>query len=225
MIANLPNWINVLFLLITALTIVLFYYSNGKPKKTLVIILAWSVLQSVLAYVGFYENMSTIPPRFTLVLLPVIVLISYVLLSKNREEIIANRNIKISTFLHVIRIPVEIVLLYLFFYKMLPQLATFEGRNFDILSGITAPIIGFLYLKNRIGNKVLIVWNVICLGLVLFILVNGILSAELFFQQFAFDQPNKAVKYFPFILLPAVVVPIVVYTHIVDIMKLRREKP
>lgn len=221
MIAHLPNWINLLFILITVITIIFFYYSNNKPKKTLIVILVWSMVQSLLAYNGFYEDMSTIPPRFILVLLPPTLLIIYALLPKNRNQVLENRNIKISTFLHSVRTPVELVLYYLFIYKMVPELATFEGRNFDILSGITAPIIGFLYLKNKISKKVLLIWNVVCLGLVLFILVNGILSTEMFFQQFAFDQPNKAMKYFPFILLPAVVVPIVIYTHIVDIIKLK----
>lgn len=219
MTPNLPNWINLFFILITAITILFFYVSNGKSKKALIIIISWSIIQSILAYIGFYKDLSLIPPRFLLVLLPPLLWIFYALV-KDKKQILADRNIKISTFLHVIRIPVEITLYYLFVYKAIPELMTFEGRNFDILAGITAPIIGFLYLKNKIGRKVLLIWNVVCLGMILFILVNGLLSTELPFQQFGFEQPNKAVLYFPFILLPAVVVPIVIYTHIIDIMKL-----
>ncbi len=97
---------------------------------------------------------------------------------------------------------------------------TFAGRNFDILAGITAPIFDFLFIKNIISKNVMIFWNIISLCLVLFILINGILSAELPFQQFAFDQPNRAIAFFPYILLPATVVPLVVYTHLTDIYKL-----
>ncbi len=114
----------------------------------------------------------------------------------------------------------EIVLLQLFIHKMIPELMTFEGRNFDIIMGITAPIINFLYIKKWLGKKGLLGWNMIGLCLILFILVNGLLSAELPFQQFGFEQPNKAVTYFPFVLLPATVVPIVVWTHLTDIIKL-----
>jgi len=138
--------------------------------------------------------------------------------------LIENRNNKISTFLHTIRIPIEIVLLYLFLGQQIPELMTFEGRNFDIIAGITAPIIGFLWLEDKIGSKALLAWNIIALGLVLFIFGNGILSSELPIQQFGFDQPNRAVTYFPFILLPGLVVPIVIYTHITDIIKLMREQ-
>ena len=101
---------------------------------------------------------------------------------------------------------------------------TFEGRNFDVLAGLTAPVIGTLILTKRAGNGLLIAWNVAALCLVSFILINGILSAELPFQQFGFEQPNRAVNYFPFVLLSAVIVPIVLYTHLTDLILLLKER-
>lgn len=126
--------------------------------------------------------------------------------------------------MHTVRLPVEIVLFGLFIYQMVPELMTFEGRNYDIIMGITAPIIGILLLKKRISKKALLIWNILGLFLVTFILVNGVLSAELPFQQFAFDQPNRGLNYFPFVLLPATIVPIVVWTHISDILILVKNK-
>ncbi len=222
MIENLPTWINLLFLATWLVTLGIFYYSNGKPKKVILAILIYSLIQSVLAYVGFYQVVEGMPPRFTLVIIPTIIFLVYGLLPKQQKWINQNRNTKISIFLHVIRFPVEIVLWQLFIYKMVPELMTFEGRNFDILAGITAPIVGLLFLKNKIGKRIVLIWNFLGLGLILFILFNGVLSAELPFQQFGFDQPNRAVAYFPFILLPAVIVPIVIWTHLSDILKLMR---
>lgn len=223
MIDDLPSWIEVLFIVTCLLTIVFFYISNGKPKKVTLLIILWSVIQSILAYFGYYQTIETIPPRFILVLLPIIFLITYGLLPKQIDWIIQKRNLKISTFLHIVRVPVEIVLLYLFFNKMVPQLMTFEGRNFDILAGITSPVVGVLYLKNKVHEKSLIIWNIIGLFLVLFVLVNGLLSSEVSFQQFGFEQPNRAINYFPFVLLPATIVPIVIYTHLTDIIKLKNK--
>ena len=42
-------------------------------------------------------------------------------------------------------------------------------------------------------------------------------------QQFAFSQPNIAILYFPFSLLPACVVPLVALAHLVAIRRLLRE--
>ncbi len=222
MIENLSNWINILFLLTTIITMVLFYFSNGKPNKIIMVILLWSALQSVIAYSGFYQNTKSIPPRFSLVLLPSTLFLIYGLLTKQRAYVLEKHNIRVSIFLHFVRLPVEIVLLLLFLNNMIPELMTFEGRNFDILAGITSPIVGYLFIKRKLSNTLIIAWNVICLGLVLFILITGVLSLETPFQQFGFEQPNKALFYFPFILLPAVIVPIVIYTHIIDIIKLRQ---
>jgi len=224
MIENLPHWINLLFICICILTIVFFYFSNNKPKKLTTLILIWAIIQSILAYSNFYQDTTSIPPRFGLVLIPAFFLMIYSFLPKHLDGILANRNSKISTFLHVVRFPIEIILLQLFIHQMIPELMTFEGRNYDIIIGITAPIVGFLSLKNWISKKMLLGWNMIGLFFVSFILVNGILSAELPFQQFGFEQPNKAILYFPFILLPAIVVPIVIWTHLTDIIKLWKEK-
>jgi len=220
MVENLPIWIEVLFIICFLFTILQFYYSNGKPNSLMVFLLIWSLAHSILAFVGFYQITDTLPPRFGFVLIPVIALIIYGCLPKQRQWVIKNRNVERSTFLHTVRIPVEIILYYLFLDQMIPELMTFEGRNYDIIAGLTAPVIGVLLMKKKISKKGLILWNVFGLFLILFIFINALLSAELPFQQFAFDQPNRAISYFPFILLASTVVPIVIYTHITDIIKL-----
>lgn len=224
MIELLPNWIDVLFSLTVVATIIFFYFSNGKAKLATAIIVLWSIIQSVLAYQGFYQNATAMPPRFALVLVPSTLFIIYGLLPRQQRWLLKNRNSRISTFLHTVRLPVEIVLFGLFTHKMVPELMTFEGRNFDIIMGITAPVIGFLLIRGKLNKKILLTWNVVGLILVSFILFNGLLSAELPFQQFAFEQPNRAVAYFPFVLLPATVVPIVIWTHISDIILLRKQR-
>ncbi len=215
-----PIWISFLFILCTVYAITLFHYSNNKPTKITLLIIVWSIIQAILAYNEFYLDFESTPPRFAFVLLPTTLLIIFSLLPKQRKNIIENRNLKVSTWLHTLRLPVEIVLHQLFIYGFIPQLMTYDGRNFDIIMGITAPIIGLLLIKNFLPKKALLTWNIIGTFLICFILTNGILSAELPFQQFAFDQPNRGIAYFPFILLPATVVPLVLWTHITDIFKI-----
>jgi len=218
MIEILPSWINYLFIITCLITVFLFYKANGKRTKIFIGIVIYACLQSLIAYFGFYQVIDSVPPRVIFVMLPFLAMLAYGLLPTQISIVISVRNLVRSTYLHSIRILVEIILYHLFLQKMIPELMTFAGRNFDILAGLTAPIIAVLYHKKKIGNQILLIWNFIALSLVLFILINAILSVQTPIQQFAFNQPNRAILYFPFILLPSIIVPIVIYSHLTDIL-------
>lgn len=218
MLENVPAWLDVFFLLTTAATIVLFYLVHRRHRGLLLIVLAWAAIHSVLAWQGVYLKTKVLPPPLALVLAGATMLMLYGLFSPAGRKLRHTRNPVLSTLLHTVRVPVEITLFFLYLYGTVPELMTFSGRNFDILAGITAPVVAWLLSRGRAPRPLMIAWNVICLALVSFILTNGILSAELPIQQFAFDQPNRAVLYFPYVLLPVLIVPIVMYTHLSDLI-------
>jgi len=53
------------------------------------------------------------------------------------------------TYVHIVRIPVEIVLWWSFLKGRIPVAITFEGMNFDILSGISAPFTALFLLEKK----------------------------------------------------------------------------
>ncbi len=182
----------------------MLYKATWYVKVVIVITLLWIAVQSVAAINDFYLTTNTVPPRFLLLIGPPLLLIIFLFSTKQGRQFITSLDTKTLTLLHVIRIPVEIVLLLLHTHKLVPQLMTFEGRNFDILSGLSAPLIYYFgYVQKRLSRSTLLIWNWICIALLLNIVINAILSAPFALQQFAFDQPNIAVLYFPFVLLPA----------------------
>lgn len=218
---NLPAYISILFGITTILTAWIFYKAAGNSKPVLLVILVWLAVQTFIASSGFYTVTDTLPPRFLLLVLPPFLGIAGLFMSPKGRKFINGLDLKSLTILHTIRIPVELVLFLLFTYKAVPELMTFEGRNFDILSGITAPVIFyFAFIRKQFGRRIILFWNVICLGLLVNIVGNAILSAPFPFQQFAFDQPNIAVLYFPFIWLPCCVVPLVLLSHLAAIKQL-----
>ena len=218
---HLPAYISIVFGLTTLVTVGLFYKAAHYSKTTLLIIFTWLALQAVIGLSGFYTVTDTIPPRFMLLILPPVLLITLLFTTSKGKQFVDSLNTKSLTILHTIRIPVEIVLFWLFVHKTVPELMTFEGRNFDILSGLTAPFIYyFAFVRNIFDRKIILTWNFICLGLLINIVANAIMSAPFPFQQFAFDQPNVAVLYFPFIWLPCCVVPLVLLSHLAAIRQL-----
>jgi len=98
---------------------------------------------------------------------------------------------------------------------------TFEGTNFDILAGISAPFIAYFAFEKKLLNlNLVLIWNIISLGLLLNIVVKAMLSAPSPIQKIAFEQPNIAILYFPFCWLPTFIVPIVLFSHLVAVRKL-----
>jgi len=225
MISNLPMVVNIVFILTTLLTIFLFYKATSHSKTTLVILCAWILLQAIISLTGFYTVTDTFPPRFVLLALPAVLFIIGLFVTAGGRTYIDSLDTKTLTLLHIVRIPVELCLYWLFLHKSVPQLMTFAGRNFDIVAGLTAPLVFYFgYVKPRLNKTILLLWNLICLGLLFNIVVNAILSAPSILQQFAFDQPNTAILYLPFVWLPCCVVPLVLMAHFVCIRKLFKKK-
>ena len=236
MLHDLPAFISIVFILTTIATLLLFYWTvknssaetvRKRSTTILAVLVIWLIIQAVLAINNVYNSDTTsIPPKLLLLgVAPMILTIIFLFITKKGRLFIDSLPLENITWLNIIRIPVELVLLGLFIHKAVPQLMTFEGRNFDILSGITAPFIAwFGFTKNILSRKIILGWNFICLALLANIVINAVLSAPFFLQQFAFDQPNIAILYFPFNWLPAFIVPVVLFGHLVSIRQLIRSQ-
>ncbi|NOW95197.1 hypothetical protein [Mucilaginibacter sp. SG564] len=222
---NLPIDIYIVFALGVIVTLLLLYKATHYSKPVMIITLLWLVLQGAISLSGFYTVTSVVPPRFALLLMPPVVFIIALFFIKRGRWAMDSFDVKILTLLHVVRILVELVLYWLHLYKGIPQVMTFEGRNYDILCGITAPLVWYFgYVKPMLGKKVLLAWNVICLLLLANIVITAVLSAPLPFQRFAFDEPSVALFYFPFVWLPGFIVPTVFFAHLVTIRRLLKAK-
>lgn len=236
MTGALPTYISLIFGLTTVATLLAFVWTvknadaENTRKQALKIgvgLVAWLLLQAVLSLNNQYNSdPDAFPPMIMLTgIFPAVLTIVVVCLTRKGRQFTDSLPLKQLTYLNVVRIPVELVLYGLFLYKAVPELMTFEGRNFDILAGITAPFVAYFGLtQTKWSRRTLLIWNVLCLGLLLNIVVNALLSAPSPIQQFAFDQPNTAVLNFPFSWLPTFIVPIVLFGHLASIRQLLQWK-
>jgi len=232
MLASLPLYLIIAFVFTTLLAIGMVVFlintsskSMGKKsgRKILFAISIFLIIQALLSFFGIYKNHpDAIPPIIILLaVIPALLTIILIFNTRKGKLFIDSSSMQMLTYVHLIRIPVELVLYGLFVNGAIPELMTFEGRNMDILAGITAPLIGFFGVsKGKMKKASLLAWNFICLGLLLNIVVHAILSAPSPFQQFGFDQPNVAILNFPFSWLPAFIVPLVLFAHLAAIRKL-----
>lgn len=232
MFEELPPYVSIVFILTTVATVG-FLLSAVRvvsldifPSRLLVFILPfWIILTGSLAVYGFYVQSGVFPPRVaTFGVLPAVLLIAlYFLIA--RADLIERLPLRVLTLLHVVRIPVELMLYWLAIGGLVPQIMTFAGRNFDILSGILAIAVYFLgFSSGKAKRGVLIAFNIVGLLLLVNIVSIAILSLQTPIQQFGFEQPNRAVLYFPYIWLPTIVVPIVLFSHLAALWKLASNK-
>ena len=213
---NIPTFIALAFGAITLLTLFMLLKAARWSRVVVIATLAWTIILSAISLTGIFTETSGMPPRFAPVIAVPLLTITALFATPQGRAFISGLDQGLLVLLNTIRIPVELVLYGLFIHGAVPELMTFTGRNWDILSGITTPFIWwFGYRKRALPRAVLIGWNVVCLALLFNIVINAILAAPFDFQQQTFDQPNTAIFYFPYVLLPGVVVPIVLFSHLV----------
>jgi hypothetical protein len=229
---ELPSYVSVVFILTTFASIG-FLLQGAKAvgldrlsSRLLIFVLAlWIFFQGALATSGFYLRDDLVPPRLILfAILPAVAGIAVYFIFF-RKQFIERLPLKLLTISHIVRIPVELCLYWLFTAGLEPQMMTFEGRNFDILSGLLAPVVYVAAFRNGTVNRgILIAYNIVGLVLLANVVTIAALSTPSPIQQLNFDVPNRGVLLFPYIWLPAIVVPIVLFSHLASVWQLVRRR-
>jgi hypothetical protein len=225
--STLAFWVTPLFVATILAAIVLFYLAvrRAAPAATpwvMAGLALWLGLQGWLAARGFYlEQAASFPPRLVFGLAPPLLALAALFATPRGRSFVDRLPAEPLTYFHTVRLPVELVLYGLFTAGLVPELMTFAGRNFDILSGLTAPLIAYFgFTRPRLGRGWILAWHLLSLGLVINIVTHGVLAAPTVFQQFAFDQPNVGVLQYPFVWLPTFLVPMVLLSLLTVIRRL-----
>jgi hypothetical protein len=195
-----------------------------RKKKFITSIIAalvgWFVFVAVWSFSGMLGNFSLFPLNMGPVLvIPLITTIVFTF-SKTFTEVLSHIPQHRLAYLQSFRIFVEILIWMLFVDNLLPVQMTFEGRNFDVISGVTGVIVGYLSSKGKLSRTLLIIWNIACLGLLINIVTIAILSMPVPFRVFMNEPSNTVVGEFPISLLPAMLVPLAYMLHFFSLRKL-----
>ncbi len=234
-----PPYISISFIVLAfalALLLVLGYRSilkkagteeklrKQKVRRLSIPILFWLLFLVKISEMRFFHNWSAMPPRLMIAFLPPLICAILLLNSKKFTEVIKlipqHWLIGIQSF----RIMMELILLMLFLENIIPQQMTFEGRNFDVLVGLSAILVGYLAYRKKISTTFIHCWNIFGLILLANIVVIAILSTPLPFRLFMREPANTVIAYFPFVWLPGFVVPVAYTMHFISIKKCLIEK-
>lgn len=112
------------------------------------------------------------------------------------------------------RIPVELLLHRAYEDGVMPVQMSYFGFNFDVVTGVSAVVLFFFMLERDVPRWALWVWNWVGLALLLNVVTIAIVSMPTPLQVFFNDPPNVWVTLFPFVWLPAFLVPTALIGHL-----------
>jgi hypothetical protein len=185
---------------------------------------AWMAVTWTAASRGLLMDFTSTPPPFGL-LVAVVVTLSIVIAAGPLGRRFA-REIPLWALVavHGFRLPLEIAMHRLAERGIMPEQMSYAGRNYDILTGITAIIVAVLVSRGIGGRRLVLAWNLLGLALLVNIVTVAILSTPPF-AAFGPDRLNVFVMVTPFVWLPAVLVLAALAGHLVIFRALRMERP
>ena len=173
---------------------------------------AWLAYTALLSLTGLAQDFSTFPPP--LVLLPPLVVALFLTFSEKFGAVLRHVPVQWLLYLQTFRVAVEVLLWALHQQGLLPVQMTFEGLNFDVITGVTAPLAAYLLTaRPRWRRPILLGWNVGGLALLATIVIISILSMPTPLRTFTNEPANTIVARFPFIWLPGFLVPLAYTLH------------
>lgn len=216
-------------------TIILIGYGSalkkanvGKRGRKVTIVgigmIAWMGYTYLLAKSGFLQDFS-LPPRFPLLLvLPAFIFIAVVFYTHHKSTVLEAIPPSWLVYYQTFRIAIELLFLASVGAGLLHPEVTFEGYNYDLLFGISAPLIGFVVFNKRwFAQKVALCWNYLGLGVIAIIIF--LFVSTTFFPSIWGSTTSLAplaLTHFPFILVASFLMPSAVFMHVASIIQLKK---
>ena len=199
---------------------------KAKRKKSLLLLflMGWQLYIMALGQTDILNSFE-LPPRFVMLLILPAFLFTGIFIYKNRNNSWL-KHIPKSWLVNAqaFRIVVETLFVFSVAEGVLHPNVTIEGYNFDMVLGISAPIIAFLaFGKNLISEKMVMAWNYV--GLLVLASVIFVFLTTTFFPSFYGNATNLmpiAFTYYPYTLVPGFLMPVAVFLHVLSIVQLRR---
>jgi len=188
-------------------------------------LVGWLALTGMLAERGFFDDFQSIPPRLVLALGPPLLTLLALTFSRRIAPLLAALPPAWPVAAQTFRIPVEIVLWQLAVAGAIPELLSFHGRNVDILIGLTAPVVAYAcFVRRAWPARVAVWWNWAGIVILLNVVVHAQLSAPTPWRIFETDPPATFIADWPYIWLPAFLVPLAWLLHAVSLRQLRSRR-
>lgn len=192
------------------------------PGARVSVLLLYLGVPAVLVGVGALDRYDPLPAPGLLLLLALTLVTVGLALSSFGGAFASSLSLVALIGYQVFRVPVEWLLHRLYLDGVIPVQMTYAGRNFDIVSGITAGLLaGWLASGRRAPRGVVLVWNIVGLALLANVVTVAVLSTPVPFRVFREGPPNLVPSTFPHVWLPSFLVQAALFGHVLVFRRLR----
>jgi hypothetical protein len=183
----------------------------------------WLALTASAAASGVLRFTGT-PPTMGLLMASVLALALGIGLSGVGKRLAAGLPLAALVGVHAFRLPLELLMHRAFEEGVMPGQMSYTGRNFDIVTGITAIGVAGLLAAGRMPAWGVRAWNWMGMALLVNVMVIANLSTPSPYRVFMNEPANVWVARAPFVWLPAVMVLTALLGHVVLFRRLRMER-
>jgi hypothetical protein len=194
---------------------------HRRAVRVGVAVVVWLLLTALLAVSGVLQRFDRTPPPFAGLVLAVTVIGIVVPLSPLGSLLVRGLPLWVLVGSQVFRFPLELVMHQAYLEGVMPVQMSYSGRNFDIVTGITAGLLGLWLARRPVPRWIVAGWNLLGFALLVNVVTVAIVSTPAF-GWFGADRFSTFVTYFPFVWLPAALVLAALMGHILVWRSLRR---
>ena len=112
------------------------------------------------------------------------------------------------------RVPMAMFLQGMYQAGQAPVQMTYEGLNFDVFVGLTAPAMAWLVWRGKVGSYAIWAWNAFGLVLLAEAIAIAALSMPTEFRVFTNEPASTFAAYAPYVWLPTVLAPAALLGHL-----------
>jgi hypothetical protein len=183
----------------------------------------WIGVTGVAASLGLLHFWA--PPTMVFVLLPTMLLAIGLALSPLGRRIALGVPLAVLVGYQGFRVVVELMLHRAYREGLMPVQMSFAGRNFDVVTGISAILLGAWLATGGRSRAVVALWNTLGLALLLNVLIVAMMSAPTPFRVFMNEPSNLWITRAPWVWLPAVMVLMALFGHVLVYRRLLEPEP
>ena len=194
---------------------------RARVRSAILVAVAWLGVTGGAAATGYLAHFDRLPPPLMALVGATLVTTTTLALTGFGARMAAGLSVPMLVGFQAFRLPLEILLHRLGVENAIPPQMTWDGMNFDVVTGVTAIAVAALAAAGRAPRWLLLAWNALGLVLLWVIVTVAILSTPVPFRVFLNDPANTIITRAPWVWLPTVLVQAAWFGHLVLARRLR----